>query len=474
MQYSKFSDLLVQDCLLDPQKPVVAGISGGPDSLCMLDLLIKSGIIVFVLHVNHQLRSEADDESKMVEDFCTKRNVPCHIETADIKTLAAEKKYTLEEAARVFRYAALFDYAKEVNAQAVLVAHNANDQAETVLMHLLRGSGLSGLMGMQMRSIKPNWSNTIALVRPLLKTSRGEILAYCVENGLSPNYDQSNQDTKYFRNRIRLELLPELMTYNPRIMELLASMSDIIAVDQSFLNAESGKAWQSCVVKEGEQFVLFNSLRLSELHPALVRRVLRKAIGQIEPELRDLDYASTERAVSFLDPKNRVNHMHLLSNIELVKNRNKELLICKQNDTLTELWPQIELMMSFVPDSKNKIDLGNNWIIKCEESGQAPVFRKDGQSAVLDADLLYGMYLNTYIHGDRFEPYGLHGKSIKLGDYWTNIGLPEKARQKWPLLRNGNGDIVWIIGTQISDRFKITTETKRILTLSLIQTQKEN
>lgn len=474
MQLTQFSDLLVQNCQVDPQKPVVAGVSGGPDSLCMLDLLIKSKIIVFVLHVNHHLRSESDDESRMVEEFCATRNVPCLIKTADIKTLAAKKKHSIEEASRVFRYTVLFDYAREINAQAVLVAHNANDQAETMLMHLLRGAGLSGLKGMQMRSIQSLWSNSIPLVRPLLKTSREEILAYCEENNLSPAYDQSNQDTKYFRNRIRLELLPELLTYNPRIMELLTSMSDIIMVDQSFLDSESSKAWQTCLVKEGTHFALFNNQLLSDLHPALLRRVLRKAISQIEPELRDLDFASTERAVRFLDPENRVNHMHLLSNIELVKNHHTELLICKQKDILTELWPQIELMKSFVLDSKKELELGSNWKITCEESEQAPNFRKDGQSAVLDAELLYGMYLNTYIQGDRFEPYGLKGKSIKLGDYWTNIGLPEKARQNWPLLRNGNGDIIWVVGTQISDRYKITAASKRILILNLIQTPKEN
>ena len=474
MQLTQFSNLLVQNCQVDPQKPVVAGVSGGPDSLCMLDLLIKSKMMVFVLHVNHQLRSESDDESRMVEEFCAAHNVPCLIKTADIKTLAAKKKHSIEEASRVFRYTVLFDYAREINAQAVLVAHNANDQAETIMMHLLRGVGLSGLKGMQMRSIQSLWSNSIPLVRPLLKTSRGEILAYCEENNLSPAYDQSNHDTKYLRNRIRLELLPELMTYNPRITEHLASMSDIITVDQSFLDLESSIAWQTCLVKDGINFVLFNIPLLSDLHPALLRRVLRKAINQIEPELRDLDFASTERAVSFLDPENRVNHMHLLSTIELVKNHHTELLICKQKDILTELWPQIELLKSFALDCKNELELGCNWTITCEESGQAPIFRKDGLSAVLDAELLYGMYVNTYIQGDRFEPYGLKGKSIKLGDYWTNIGLPEKARQNWPLLRNGNGDIIWVVGTQISDRYKITAATKRILILNLIQTPKEN
>jgi len=355
-----------------------------------------------------------------------------------------------------------------------LVAHNANDQAETVLMHLLRGSGLSGLKGMQMRSLQPMWSDTIALVRPLLKTSRGEILAYCEENRLSPAFDQSNQDSRYFRNRIRQELLPELMTYNPRVMELLASMSDVITTDQSYLESEALKAWQACVIKEGQHFSLFNASCLADLHPALLRKVLRKAISMIEPDLRDLDFAATERAVGFLDPKSRVNHMHLISNIELIKNRRTELLICGQNDMLAELWPQIDIMMSFVLDSVSEMELGNGWKISGEESEQVPVFSRDGKSAALDADLLFGMYLDMYTPGDRFTPYGMQGKSVKLGDYWTNIGLPEKARKKWPLLRNGNGDIIWVIGTQISDRFKISATTKRILTLHLIQMPKEN
>lgn len=474
MHLDQFSDLLIHKCQLDPQKPIVAGVSGGPDSLCMLDLLVKSGMKVFVLHVNHQLRREANDEAKMVEDLCAHMNVKCMIKTADIRALAADKKISVEEAARQFRYNALFDCAQEVGAQAVLAAHNANDQAETILMHLLRGSGMSGLMGMQMRSILPMWSERIALVRPLLKTSRGEILAYCDANNLAPVYDQSNQDTKYYRNRIRLELLPELATYNPRIMELLASMSDVISVDQSFLEAEAAKAWLICLINKGRYFVLFDINYLSALHPALLRRVLRKAITQIEPDLRDIDFAATERAVSFLDPKSRRSHIHLLSNIEMVKHHHTELLISRQNELLTDLWPQIDLLMGFIVNNNSEVDLGNNWKITCQESVQKPFFSKDGRSAALDADLLFGLYLDQHKPGDRFTPYGLHGKEVKLGDYWTNIGLPERARTRWPLLRNGNGDIVWVVGTQISDRYKITAETMRILTLTLIQTSKEN
>jgi tRNA(Ile)-lysidine synthase len=474
MHLDHFSDLLIQNCQIDPHKPIVAGVSGGPDSLCMLDLLIKNGMKVFVLHVNHQLRLEADDEAKLVEEFCAQRNLHCLTKTADIGTMAADKNISVEEAARQFRYKALFDYAEEVGAQAVMVAHNANDQAETILMHLLRGAGLSGLMGMKMRSIQPMWSESIALVRPLLKTSRGEILAYCEANNLTPVYDQSNQDTKYFRNRIRMELLPELMTYNPRIMELLASMSDVISVDQSYIEAEAAKAYDASMIKDGQNFVLFDINNLSVLHPALLRRVLRKAITQIEPDLRDVDFAATERAVGFLDPKSHMNHMHLLSNIEMVKHRHIELLICRQNDVLTVLWPQIDLKMGFILNSNCEVDLGNTWKITCQESAQKPVFSKDGQTAALDADLVFGMYLNQHEPGDRFEPYGLNGKTIKLGDYWTNIGLPEKARSRWPLLRNGNGEIIWVVGMQISDRYKITQATKKILMLKLIQTPKTN
>lgn len=473
MQIDQFSNFLAQKCHLDPIKPVVAGVSGGPDSLCMLDMLLKAGMKVYVLHVNHQLRREAIEEQKLVESFCAHMNVKSVIKSADIGAIAAEQKISIEEAARKFRYKALFEYAQEIGAQAVLVAHNANDQAETVLMHLLRGSGMSGLMGMQMRTIHPMWSKQIPLVRPLLKISRGEILAYCDANNLTPVYDQSNQDTNYFRNRIRGELLPEMMTYNPRIIDLLTSLSDVISVDQSFLDEETVKAWQTCLTGEGQNFALLTISKLSALHPALLRRVLRKAIAQIEPDLRDIDFAATERAVTFLEINNRKSHVHLISTIEMVKHRHSELLICRQNDLLTELWPQIDLKMGFIINTNCEVDLGNHWIITCQESTQVPMFSKDGRSAVLDADLLFGLFLDKYQPGDRFKPYGLQGKEIKLGDFWTNIGLPERARSRWPLLRNGNGDIVWVVGTQISNRYKITTATKRILTLKLIKLSTE-
>ncbi|MDP3682935.1 MAG: tRNA lysidine(34) synthetase TilS, partial [Ignavibacteria bacterium] len=122
----------------------------------------------------------------------------------------------------------------------------------------------------------------------------------------------------------------------------------------------------------------------------------------------------------------------------------------------------------------SEINLGSGWKIKYLKSEQIPTFSKDGKIAALDADLLYDLFLNNYAPGDRFTPYGMHGKTVKLGDYWTNIGLPERARKRWPLLRNGNGEIVWVIGTQISERYKITPTTKNILILNLTQMQNES
>ncbi len=473
MDSDDFLEVLKKDCGINPEKPVIAGVSGGPDSLCMLDLLIKSGVPVLAVHFNHQLRLEADDEARQVSDFCDSNRVKCVIGAESVGCIAQEQGLSVEECARSLRYKFLFQQAEIWKAQAVMVAHNAEDQIETILMHLLRGSGLSGLRGMQMRSYQPQWNNEIPLVRPLLKTSRSEIMAYCLDHNLSPAMDQTNEDVKYFRNRIRHELVPFLETYNSQVKTHLASMADLIYQDDDLLNRLTEKAFIDCVVDNGARFIRFSFEPFKVLHPSLQRRLLRETIQRIEPQLRDIDFGVIDRAMSFLNSQLQTNHLDLMSDVEIIKDSQKRIIICDKRAALIELWPQIDRENHLQLDLSGNTSLSDGWQIEVNRVDTQPPFTRDGMTCVLDASTIPYLRLDTVKPGDRFSPFSLKGKTIKLTDFWTKVGLPERARAHWPLLRNEKGEIVWVPGYQISDAYKVTSETREFLVLKLFRNKED-
>src|SRR5688572_15639933 len=220
-------DALNSQQLLSLETPLVVAVSGGPDSLCLLHVLHKLSVEhplrLHVAHLDHGLRPEAHDEATFVRQEAESLGLPVHLGTADTRAYAAKHRQSTEEAARSVRYAFLAEVARLAGARHVVVAHTADDQAETVLMHFLRGAGLAGLKGMlpvtelgswmsevrgqrsELSDVRPLTSD-LFLVRPLLTTTRAEVEAYCAENGLAPRRDASNADTQYLRNRLRHEL----------------------------------------------------------------------------------------------------------------------------------------------------------------------------------------------------------------------------------------------------------------------------
>ncbi len=234
---------------LPPSVPLLIGVSGGPDSLALLHVLksIFSADQLVVAHLHHGWREEAGADAQFVTDTAVTWHIPCHIEKIDVAALAHAASLSLEEAGRKARYDFFARLAEETGAKVVAVGHHADDQAETVLMHLLRGSGLAGLRGMRPVSPLPGMPE-LKLIRPFLAASRAEIEQYCRENHLQPISDSTNQDTTFFRNRLRHELLPLLRTYNPQIDSHLQQMAAIIEADYDLLDTIMQKnGWRFCV-----------------------------------------------------------------------------------------------------------------------------------------------------------------------------------------------------------------------------------
>src|SRR5512134_2480120 len=251
--------ILRDQCKLSREIPIVVGVSGGPDSLCLMSVLRKTGHRIVVAHFNHKLRPDSDADANIVEQTAARLNLVSVIQSGDVRAFADEGKLSIEEAARILRYRFLMEQAHRFHAQAVAVGHTADDQVETVLMHFIRGAGLAGLKGMSYRTVLRTFDPEIPIVRPLLNTWREETVVYCAANGIRPRYDPSNASLDFFRNRLRHLLIPTLESYNPRFREVIWRTSRSLAADYEILSHVLDEAWNACVVQEHAGFIVFDS-----------------------------------------------------------------------------------------------------------------------------------------------------------------------------------------------------------------------
>jgi tRNA(Ile)-lysidine synthase len=487
--------VLRNQCGLDPARPVLAGISGGPDSLCLLGILQEAGYRVIVAHFNHQLRPEAGQEAVSVSTLAQRLGLLFVTDGADVGSYAEEKSLSLEEAARTLRYRFLFAAARTHTAQAVAVGHTADDQVETVLMHFLRGAGLAGLKGMEYRTILPVFDAQIALVRPLLSLRRSQTEAYCREHDLQPQLDASNADTAYFRNRLRHELIPELETYNPRLKESLLRSAQTLQGDYAALHEVLEPIWKEVVVEKDKDWVAFDRDGLAKLSPGMRRNLLRQAGESLRPEDRDFGFNTLERAAAFVEtPAGR--QVDFANGLYLFAEQGKIILAAYQADLPFQQWPQVgqeivirnslfvykdQSLVSSNQDSgtgeqraenrEQLVELGNGWVLKVEErlrEGDGWRQEAGAWSAWLDADRIPAeeLVIRPRQPGDTFAPLGMGGQTTKLQDYFINHKIPQRARAHWPLICAGD-QVIWVVGYQIAHPFRITEETRHILHLEI-------
>src|SRR4030042_1757812 len=286
--------------LAPQQGKLVVAVSGGPDSVCLLHLLnqlkAELGITLHAAHLNHMLRGhDSDADAVYVVELCANMGVPVTVERRDVSAYQEEQHCSLEEAERQVRYTFLQEVAVSLGADRVAVAHTADDQAETILLHLVRGSGLRGLRGLQPLSFWNTASGEkLTVVRPLLEVRHSETEAYCRIHQLSPCNDTSNMSPIFLRNRMRQELLPLLEKYNPSINEALLRPGHLLDDDYSFIEEMAAPLWAEVASREQASLVL-NSAKLSSLHPSLQRYLLRRALEEFLGTLRDIETVHIEQ-----------------------------------------------------------------------------------------------------------------------------------------------------------------------------------
>ncbi len=480
----KFVQFLVTDCQLQPDIPIVTGVSGGKDSIFLLRKMQQAGFAVVAAHFNHKIRPSADQEALFVRQLCADWRIEFTEGSADVPFYAQQKHISLEEAARICRYQFLFAVAAERSCQAVCTAHHADDQAETVLMHFLRGAGISGLAGMRVRQVPNEWSHRIPLVRPLLLISRAEISEQCAEEALPWIEDDSNDDPTFLRNRIRLELLPLLeQQYNPAIRQTLVRNAKAMQIDADWIAAEREKAWQSVLIEEK---CTTDALHLKKslyrcLPEALRIGILRKAAFLLRPDARDFDQQSLLRGDTFFSSAKPGSGLDFPHHLRLFVEGNSLLIAGSAFDPAAGEWPQLpEAGFQKLLPTDGTIDLGE-WLIsvKSLELDKATIpeliaaMKQDSSIIYLDrASLVFPLTIRCAMVGERFSPQGMDGQSQKMSDFWINRKLPRSQRARYPVIADQR-EIVWLPLFQAADTASISMKSKDLIEIRMTKKEAE-
>ena len=475
-----FLDLLAQaaeeNCQLDPSETLLVGVSGGGDSVALMIGLHTLGFNLVVAHLDHGLRSESSQDADYVESLAQRYRIPFVRERIDVGYFAKKNGQSLEEAARHVRYKFLYNQARANKAQAVAVAHQANDQVETILMHFIRGAALAGLSGMAYRQVLPMWDSKIPLVRPLLGVWREVIDEYLAALDVTPCIDQSNQDTTYFRNRLRHELIPDLVTYNPAIRQVILRMSTVLGEENQFLQGLVDEAWGNCFLSKNDKFVELHLLKFVQMEKTLQRRVLRHAITMLRPDIRDVGFNVVEQGLVFATEHSKNGQIDLVARLNIAILG--DILIIKTWDAdLPDLNKPLLLMSSTKEklDANHPVQLRHGWQLIAETiqhpSGDfRELFKEmDLNEAWLDYDrLILPLTVRGRQRGDSWQPLGMSGHSQKLQDFFINEKVPEHIRDIWPLVCSGK-EIAWVCGLRPSETYKVTEKTQHIMQLRLVK-----
>jgi len=310
----KILETIKQFELIESGDKIVIGVSGGPDSMCLLNSLnnIRKdenndlSFDICVAHINHMIREEADLETEYVEDYCNKNNIPIYIKRANVIKIAEENKIGLEEAGRNVRYKFFEEVLKTTGSNKIAIAHNLNDRAETVLMNLMRGSGPLGLKG-----IEPKRNNLY--IRPLIQINRKDIEEYCEKEKLNPKFDKSNKDNTYTRNKIRNLLIPYLQKeFNPNIIESITKLSEIMTDEQNYLEKIVNNIYTNLLIEEKEDEIILDLKKFNKQDVVIKRKLILYTINKLLKTTKNIKKIHIEDIIKLCN--NNIGNKYLTPN----------------------------------------------------------------------------------------------------------------------------------------------------------------
>lgn len=413
--------------LIQKNSKVMVALSGGSDSVCLLHILndIKDtfGFELYACHMNHSIRKEADDDCRFVTDLCEKLGIVCFIKKVDIKAVAREKKISEELAGRNERYSFFKDISEKNNIDIIATAHNKNDAAETILMHIIRGCGIDGMKGIAYK--RDN------IIRPLLDAEKSDIEKYCKDNGYDFVIDKTNSQSIYTRNKIRLELIPEICrNFNPAFINTVVKNAEIIKDDAEYLNGQAEKAYNRAYAGNGLMID-----KLKTLHISVLRRVVLIMYNKYFGNTVNMQSVHVESIVRLIKNGQSGKSVNIDNNTKCIIESGKVFLTSSQK---TENHYEYKLELN------QKI-----YIKECGISVTLKEWEGNGEKFYFeDTDCIY---VRNRKKGDIFYPVGMTGKK-KLSDYFTDEKIPLSERNKIPLIIYNN-DLVWIVKKRRDRRF---------------------
>jgi len=442
---------------------VLVAVSGGPDSVCMLhvlnDLKDTLDIQLQAAHLDHGLRDESGEDARYVADLASSLGIPLTMEQSDVAEWRSRRKISLEEAAREVRYRFLDRAARQTGAKRVAVGHTRDDQTETILMHIMRGSGTHGLRGLRPATHIPygEKEDGIWVVRPLLEITRQETQEYCIVNNLQPRKDTTNDQVRFLRNRIRHDLMPVLRQYNADIDGALLRLADLAGEDTDFIDDQADAVCDSLVTGEG-RITCLDSGKLRGLPLALQRRVFRIMIERACGSLHDIQSVHIDALVRLLFSATG-RSVYLPGGIVVTNERNRMVVTAPGMSACP--WPILKQDYALNIPGETKLP---GWMVSATIMSENFFKDDDIFSASFDLERVgRSLSVRSRRAGDRFHPLGL-SHSRKLQDFMGDSSIPRSWRDSVPIVYSDK-QIVWIVGWRIDDRAKVTASTQQVLRL---------
>lgn len=459
-------DTIAEYNLIDERDKIVIGVSGGHDSMALLYVLLslreELKFNIIIAHINHGVRGyESDGDEEYVRKQAKNFGLPFYSKKVNMDEYASNHKLTSEEAGREIRYDFFRCVLEIEKADKIAVAHNKNDQAETLLMRFMRGTGIDGLRGMEYKARD--------IIRPILGVERRVIESYCREQNIVPRIDKTNKMSIYGRNKVRLELIPFIeKTFNKGIINTLFRTSETMKTDSDFLIQYSKSSLENSIIEKEKEKIVLDVEVLTDLHSAITSRVLRLAICEVNTNLKGVEKKHIDDIVDLIECKktgisldigNKIKAKVDYDRLTIKKGLSEESKDFSYRVNIGESLDLHELNSQLLSNvySIRDVDMDfNNSLVKC--------FDYDNIKSEI--------CVRNRRNGDKFIPIGMRGHK-KLKDFFMDQKIPKEQRNSIPIVLDGE-EIMWVVGLRISEKYKVNAETKNVLVLEYKSKEEKN
>lgn len=446
---TSFRENIQNNKLIEKNDTIIVGASGGPDSQFLIYLLksIKDEykLKIILAHLNHLHRKEAINDENLVKETAHKLNLEFRVKRASMDDYAKTHKISAEDAGRRLRYEFFNELASQYENSKIAIAHNKNDQAETVLMRLIRGTGLDGMVAMDFRNGN--------IIRPILSFSKDEIISYLDSNLIPYAIDKTNLSNDYTRNYIRNQIIPEFSTINPKAVDAIYNLSMLLKEDFKIVDRSIDSLYKEVIVLEDENQILFDLSKFDQLEDFYQKRLLRKAIGKLKNNLKDI---SKKNIDEFLSLTTLASGKKIIKDdLEFIKNYKTYQLSKVENNLNLENFAFLSL--------NDEINF-NGKIIKATLVNS--MGEKNKNIAYFSFDKLkFPLKLRYRENGDTFKPLGFnHNKKLK--DFFIDQKIDRNLRDRIPIILSDD-KIIWLIGFRQSEEFRVDKEDKNIIKIEV-------